>query len=79
MDKKIGLMAIVIKDTDSVNQLNQILHDCSSGIIGRMGLPYRAKDVHIISIAFDAPQDVIDGVAAQISKLPGVSIQTIIA
>ncbi len=79
MDKKIGLMAIIVKNTDSVNQLNQILHECGSDIIGRMGLPYRAKDVHIISIAFDAPQNVIDDIAAKIGKLPGVSIQTIIA
>ena len=41
-----------------------------------MGLPYRDKKVHIVSIAIDAPQDVISALSGKIGKLDGVSVKT---
>ena len=46
-------------NTDAVEELNEILHEYRGFIIGRMGIPYRQKKMNIISIAVDAPQDVI--------------------
>ena len=53
-----------------------LLHDAGQYIIGRMGLPYRAKGVNIISVVLDAPQDVISALAGRIGRLPGVSAKT---
>ena len=58
METRIALIGIIMESTESVEQLNHLLHEYGSHIIGRMGIPYREKNVHIISVAIDAPQDV---------------------
>lgn len=76
MENKVAVLAIIIEDVNSVEELNTILHDYSQYIIGRMGIPYRVKGINIISIAFDAPHDIISAVAGKIGKLSGVSAKT---
>ena len=57
MEKRVAVMGIIVEYMDVVEQLNSILHDYSRYIIGRMGIPYREKNVNIISVAIDAPQN----------------------
>ncbi|MDD6236601.1 MAG: iron-only hydrogenase system regulator [Clostridiales bacterium] len=76
METRIAVMGIIVENTDSVEQLNHLLHQNGQYIIGRMGLPYRDKKVHIVSIAIDAPQDVISALSGKIGKLDGVSVKT---
>ncbi len=69
-------MSIVVENVDSVEELNGILHEFGEHIIGRMGLPYRRRKVHIISIALDAPQDTISALSGRVGSLNGVSVKT---
>ena len=73
---RIAVIGIVVEDPDSAEPLNEILHTYRSHIIGRMGIPYRQKGISIISIAVDAPQDVISALSGRVGKLPGVSSKT---
>ena len=73
METRIAVISIIIENPDSVQPLNEILHQYGDYIIGRMGIPYRQKGVNIISIAIDAPQDVISALSGKIGKLKGVS------
>ena len=76
METRVAVMGIIVEDTNAVNLLNEILHEYSEYIIGRMGIPYRQKGIHIISIAIDAPQDVISALSGKIGRLKGVSAKT---
>ena len=76
METRVAVMSIIVEDYSSVEKLNALLHDCAEYIIGRMGLPYRAKNINIISIAIDAPADVISALSGKIGNLPGVSVKT---
>ena len=76
METRIAVMSIIVENDDTVESLNSILHDYGSYIIGRMGLPYHARHINIISIALDAPQDVISSLAGKVGNLPGVSVKT---
>ena len=76
MDTRIAVIGIVVENPDAVEMLNDILHEYRQHIIGRMGIPYRQKNLSIISIAVDAPQDVISALTGKIGKLPGVSSKT---
>ena len=76
MEERIALVGIIVENPDSVERLNAILHEYSGHIIGRMGIPYRQKGISIISIAVDAPQDVISALSGRVGKLPGVSSKT---
>ena len=77
METRIALIGIIVESTESVEQLNHLLHEYGSHIIGRMGIPYREKNVHIISVAIDAPQDKISALSGKIGRLKGVSAKTI--
>ena len=63
MEKRVAVISIIVDNLDSVSKLNEILHDFSDYIIGRMGIPYREKNISIISVAVDAPQDMIASVS----------------
>lgn len=77
MDTRIALIGIIVENTDSIGQLNSLLHEYGSYIIGRMGIPYREKNVNIISVAVDAPQDVINALSGKIGRLSGISAKTV--
>lgn len=73
METRVAVLAIVVENLESVQDVNTILHSYGSYIIGRMGLPYKEKKLNLISIAIDAPQDVINTVSGKIGRLAGVS------
>ena len=60
---KIALIGIIIEETDSVEQVNELLHTYSQYIVGRMGLPYRERNINIISVVIDAPQNIISALS----------------
>lgn len=76
-ENRIAIVGILINDPDSVAEVNSILHSYSSCIIGRMGIPYREKNVSIISIAMDAPGDTINAAAGALGKLSGVTAKAV--
>ena len=76
MKTRVAVMGIIVEDTQSVEQLNALLHDYGSYIVGRMGIPYRERGIHIVSIAIDAPQDAISALSGKIGNLPGISVKT---
>ncbi|MBQ7986079.1 MAG: iron-only hydrogenase system regulator [Clostridia bacterium] len=79
METKVALIGIVVENFDSVTKLNDILHAYGDVIIGRMGIPYKEREVSIISVAVDATEDTISAMAGKIGKLPGISSKTVYA
>ena len=79
MESRIALIGIVVSNFDSVDALNHLLSEYGKYIVGRMGIPYREKGVSIISVAMDAPNDVISALSGKIGMLPGISTKTIYA
>lgn len=73
METRVAVISIIIENGDSIQAMNEILHQYGEYIIGRMGIPYRTKGINIISIAIDAPQDVISALSGKIGRLKGVS------
>ncbi len=77
MDTRVALIGIVVSDYNSATKINAVLHDYGDYIIGRMGIPYRQKSINIISVAVDAPNDVISALSGKLGQLDGVSTKTI--
>lgn len=77
METRVAIIGIIVENGESVEKLNGILHDYSDYIIGRMGLPYREKGINIISIAVDAPQDIISALSGKLGRLPGISTKAL--
>ena len=76
MDTRIALIGIILESRESVDSLNHLLTEFGDYIIGRMGIPYREKGIHVISVALDAPNNVISALSGKIGRLKGVSTKT---
>ena len=76
METRVAVISIIIENPASVPIMNEILHEYSEYIIGRMGIPYRSKGISIICIAVDAPQEKISALSGKIGTLKGVSVKT---
>ncbi len=76
MDTRVAVMSIIVENSGTVTEMNAILHEYSDYIIGRMGIPYRERGIYIISIAIDAPHNMIAALSGRIGKLSGISVKT---
>ena len=76
METRVAVISIIVENPESAEELNALLHDYRSYIIGIMGIPYREKNVNNISVAIDAPQDKIAALSGKIGNLTGVSAKT---
>lgn len=77
MKTRVAVIAIIVENHASVAAINSLLHDASAYIVGRMGVPYRERGISLISVALDAPQDVISALSGRIGALPGVTAKTV--
>lgn len=76
METRVAVIGVIVEKYESAETLNGVLHEYGQYIIGRMGIPYREKKINVISVAIDAPQDVISALSGKIGKLDGVSAKT---
>ncbi len=79
METRVALVAIIVREDAQVTELNELLHQYGGYIVGRMGVPYRVRGVNIISVAVDAPADVISALSGKLGKLPGITAKTVYA
>ena len=75
-DTRVAVISIIVENPDSVAQINEILHSASDHIIGRMGIPYRTKNISIISVVIDADLNTISTVSGKLGRLSGVTAKT---
>ena len=74
---RVAIMGIIVENMDAVEELNELLHEYRRYVIGRMGVPYRQRQVSVMSVALDAPQDKTSALAGKIGALPGVNVKTL--
>ena len=79
MDTHIALIGIIVEDENGAAPVNALLHEYSGYVVGRMGIPYSKKDVNIISIVIDAPDNVISSLSGKLGRVSGISVKTMIA
>lgn len=75
METRVAVLAIIIENEDSVEKVNETLHEARAYIAGRMGIPYHKKNVNVISLVVDAPQPFISGLSGKLGQLDGVSVK----
>ncbi|MBQ6501957.1 MAG: iron-only hydrogenase system regulator [Mogibacterium sp.] len=73
METRVAVISIIVTQSDKVEMLNDLLHEYSGFIIGRMGIPYKEKGISIISIAIDAPMDKINSLTGALGRLDGIN------
>mgnify|MGYP000600273151 CR=1 FL=1 len=76
METRVAVIAIIVEKSEAAEKLNALLHEYAGYVIGRMGIPYPKKNVNVISVAIDAPQDIISAMAGKIGGIEGISVKT---
>ena len=79
MDSRVSVISIIIKDEEAAVTVNELLHEFRNYIVGRMGIPYRQREVSIISVVLDAPGDVTSSLSGKLGMLKGVRAKTLTA
>jgi putative iron-only hydrogenase system regulator len=77
LETRIALIGIIVEDTIATEKLNNILHDYGQYIVGRMGVPYRDKEVCVISVIIDATNDIISSLSGKLGMIDGITVKTI--
>jgi putative iron-only hydrogenase system regulator len=78
VDKRIGIVGIVIEDFTCVERINTILHEFAGLIVGRMGLPYRERGVSVISLIVDGTNDEISALTGKLGRVSGATVKSMI-
>ncbi len=76
MEKRIGVVGIVVEDISNASKVNGILHDYANIVVGRMGVPYKDRGISIISIIVDGSMDQISAMTGKLGKLDNISVKT---
>lgn len=79
LDSRVAIIAILVREPDSVEALNALLHEFGQYVVGRMGVPYSKRGVNIMSVAVDAPQAAVSALSGKIGRLKGVTVKTVYA
>lgn len=79
MDKRLGVVGIVVERLAAAEEINAILHEFSEVIVGRMGIPYRERGVSVISIIVDGTGDEISALTGRLGRVKNVSVKTALA
>ncbi len=75
-ETRVAVISIIVENPDSVSQINEILHSAADYIIGRLGIPYKKKNISIISVVIDAELNIISSVSGKLGRLSGVTVKT---
>ncbi len=73
LSTRVALVGIIVEDRNAAARINGLLHEYSEYVIGRMGIPYREKQLNVISVVLDAPQNVVSALSGKLGMIPGVS------
>lgn len=78
MEKRIGIIGIVVEDIACADQVNAVLHEYASLIVGRMGIPYRERKISVISLIVDGSNDEISAMTGKLGRISGASVKSMI-
>lgn len=76
MEHRIGVIGIVVEDRENVQKLNSILSEYGDVIVGRMGIPYRERNLSVISLIIDGSTDEVGAMTGKLGSLKGVKVKT---
>jgi len=73
METRVAVISIIVEDEGAAEKVNELLHRYGRFIIGRLGIPYREKNVHIICVAMDAPNNEINALTGALGRIGGIT------
>ena len=76
-ENRISVVSILVFNGESAERVNSVLSSYGEYIIGRMGIPYKRKNVSVLSVALDAPVEITNALTGKLGKTEGVSVKAL--
>ncbi len=76
MENRVAIIGIFVEDNRQSARINDILHEYNSYVVGRMGVPYKQRQIGVISVIVDAPNAVISAMSGKLGRIEGVHTKT---
>lgn len=77
--KRVGIIGVVINNLDSAPKVNDVVHAYNHLIVGRMGIPYRERNVSVIAFIVDGTSNEINALTGQIGRIANVEVKSMFA
>lgn len=76
MERRIGVMGVILEDRDkAAPAVNQLLSEHADLIVGRMGIPYRERNISVIALIVDGTNERLGALTGKLGNLPGVQVK----
>lgn len=79
MEKRLAVIGIIVENSSAVEEINDILHEFRDSIVGRMGIPYRERNMSVISVIVDGTNDIISAMSGKLGMVDGVTSKAVYA
>lgn len=77
METRLAVLGIIVEDLAQTSRMNTLISEYRQYVVGRMGLPYDRKNVSVISLVLDAPNDQISALAGKLGQISGVTAKAV--
>jgi len=79
MDSRIAVIGIVVtRRSEAAKRVNAIISDYADLVVGRMGVPYRERELSVMSLIVDGTTDEIGALAGKLGSVDGVKVKVAI-
>ena len=78
-ENRVAVISIIVEDREQSSKINLLLSEYGDYIVGRMGVPYRQKNISVMCIIADAPAEVLNTLTGKIGMLSGVTAKTLMS
>jgi putative iron-only hydrogenase system regulator len=79
VQERLAVIGIIIEDISSAEKVNDLLHEYSQYIIGRMGIPYKQRGVSVITVVLDAKDNIISALSGKLGMIKGITVKSMFA
>lgn len=77
-NKRLGVIAIVIEDLEQAEQVNAKIHEYNDLMVGRMGIPYKERNISVISLMVDGTTDRINALTGKLGRIEKVQVKSML-
>lgn len=77
-EKRLGIIGIVVSDLEKAERVNEVIHEFKEIIVARMGIPYKARNVSVISLLIDGNLDRINAFTGALGSIPDVTARSML-
>ncbi|NSW76709.1 MAG: CopG family transcriptional regulator [Candidatus Atribacteria bacterium] len=77
MENRVGVIGIIITDREKqAHRVNEVLTEFGEIIVGRMGIPYREKNISVVALIVDGDTDTLGALTGKLGLIPGVKVKS---